>query len=623
MGACGERHALVLPELAQDGGAPAMADGALVASDALLPSEPDPLVVVRLVPSSGPFTGGNRALVRGSGFGAESLVEVGGRQATGIRLIDSHRLSIVLPAGEAGEADVVVRQGSEQARLDKGYIYNALRVEPASGPVAGGTLVEIFGRSTAFADGDRVVFGDAPCRQVEVITSTRIRCKTPSNPVGHFDVLVISATNPNERIVALQAFEYTNPGDAFSSGLSGGPIAGSINLTVRDAFFGRPVPGAFAMVDEDLGGDLTGRTDPNGQLVFSAPGLKGPRTIHVAKKCFENGSIVGFDARDVTLFLRPQIAKLDRKCGKPEGAGGRSTALAHVSGELVWPSSDEFHLTPWSSVPEPRPGETRVAYVFTTRAAADSRNPPPGGGDSTERVVEGMAELGKRGHRFRIRARSAALAVYALAGTENVTSGEFTPYAMGVARAIITAPGSEVPDVAVPMDIALDDFIDVELVGLPASAEGVDDLFEVEAFLDLGAEGLIVRQVGESSLDRLQLRQSTRVFRFFAQPALQGPLADALYYIRGGHFSEQSQRVPFTVSIKRALRPPAGGRVRLDDFLGIPRSQAPSRGEPIPGDRVLRWSGTGDKSDAHYVSITGGDGHPAWRLIVAGTQQQA
>ncbi|MCG8554992.1 MAG: hypothetical protein MJD61_06845, partial [Proteobacteria bacterium] len=164
---------------------------------------------------------------------------------------------------------------------------------------------------------------------------------------------------------------------------------------------------------------------------------------------------------------------------------------------------------------------------------------------------------------------------------------------------------------------------DVELVGLPASAEGVDDLFEVEAFLDLGAEGLIVREVGESSLDRLQRRQSTSVFRFFTQPALQGPLADALYYVRGGHFSEQSGRVPFTVSIKRALRPTAGGRVRLDDFLGIPRSRAPSRGEPIPGDRVLRWSGTGGKSDAHYVSIRGGDGHPAWRLIVAGTQQQA
>ncbi|HJK94987.1 MAG TPA: hypothetical protein RMH26_29910, partial [Polyangiaceae bacterium LLY-WYZ-15_(1-7)] len=62
------------------------------------------LTVARVEPGHGPFTGGNSALVRGTGFTAEAIVTVGGRmvQPADTERIDGNRLAIVLPAGEPG-----------------------------------------------------------------------------------------------------------------------------------------------------------------------------------------------------------------------------------------------------------------------------------------------------------------------------------------------------------------------------------------------------------------------------------------------------------------------------------------------------------------------------------------
>jgi len=46
---------------------------------------------------------------------------------------------------------------------------------------------------------------------------------------------------------------------------------------------------------------------------------------------------------------------------------------------------------------------------------------------------------------------------------------------------------------------------------------------------------------------------------------------------------------------------------------------APAQGARLPADRVLRWSADGATPDMYIISVTGGDGFPAWEQFVPGT----
>ena len=69
------------------------------------------LSVLDVRPGRGPFTGGTLAVVRGTAFADGATVTIGGRQATGVRRIDSHRIEVLTPAGSVGAADVTVTIG--------------------------------------------------------------------------------------------------------------------------------------------------------------------------------------------------------------------------------------------------------------------------------------------------------------------------------------------------------------------------------------------------------------------------------------------------------------------------------------------------------------------------------
>ena len=51
--------------------------------------------------------------------------------------------------------------------------------------------------------------------------------------------------------------------------------------------------------------------------------------------------------------------------------------------------------------------------------------------------------VGVRGNPFRIVARPAALAVYAVVGIEDIATGTFTPYLMGIRRGLLVGPEEE------------------------------------------------------------------------------------------------------------------------------------------------------------------------------------
>jgi hypothetical protein len=582
------------------------------------------IAITRLVPDHGPFTGGTRVVIRGTGLSLDMEVSIGGRlvQPADMELIDSNRLSIVTPAGEVGPADVTVTLGDDSVTSEDAWHYDAFYVDPNRGAVSGGTLATIVGMGLTFEDGDTVDFGRTPCTDLTVVSETTMTCRTPPMAAGSVPV-TINYGDGADPITVDDAYTYYDSTDPFAGGLGGGPISGTLNITVLNSGNGAPVPDAFVIVGEDLDTPYQNLTDVRGQVTFSGPDLMGPLTIHAAKFCFEKTSVVSFDATDVTIFLVPWMDPMCGEGGPPPAGRGRNGAF--ISGELIWPTDFGLGPQPWFNVPEPRSNEEKVAYVYTTQARVNFPNPDPSLGGAIQRVLE-TGDTGESGYLYRIFARPAGLAVYALAGLENRDTGEFIPYVMGIARNVLAGPGEDVDDVDVIMDIPLDHTLDVEITDLPGEGRTGPDRFKVEAYMDLGGEGVIVREVVTAgrteNYDIVRGRTNDRPFRFWAQPALLGELADGRYRIVGGWYTGDFDSQPYTVVVRNGVRA-FDETVTLDGYLGLPQATSPAYGERIPADRILRWESDGEDPDMHIILMVGGDGNPAWRHFVPGDVYEA
>ncbi len=589
------------------------------------------LLLTGVVPASGPFVGGNQAVVRGSGFTSDSTVIIGGQtvRSQDVTLIDSHRLSIIVPAGEPGPSDVVVERGAESAVLENGYTYHSLFVDLTTGSTAGGTLVEIIGNGTAFSQDAAVLFDTTSCLDIQVYSETRLTCKTPPMPAGSVDVSVTDPESSDNPVIAADAYAYADTANAVNGGLAGSPINGTINVTVVDSLLGVRLAGAYVVVGDDLDTPLQGLTDARGQITFSSEGLDGPVTIHAALHCFENGSIVAFDATDVTIFLRTLIG-IEPSCTEidlfefeiPDFPTDTARAVASIAGELILPQLDEFFYNDWSRIPKPRDNEFRVAYIFTTRSSATSSQTNPNTTDGLHRVVEGESEIQTLGYPYKISARSGGLAVYALAGIENRSTREFTPYFMGVTRDVVTAPGEETSPIDIYVDIPLDREFSVELVELPQQTPTGPYQFRAQAHVDLGGQGVIVREVNNNVIDLIRKSSGDAVFRFFAQPAMIDRLTDARYAVLLGWYTGPADEPPYTEMIRRGVEQTVDPLILQDELLGLPQAISPEDGEPIPENRILSWRSDGLQPDMHIVTIEGGDGYPAWRQIVPGSVRE-
>ncbi|MET0388908.1 MAG: IPT/TIG domain-containing protein [Polyangiales bacterium] len=576
------------------------------------------LTITAVEPGTGPFSGGTTAVVRGSGFDDTVTIHIGGVQVQPGEMTrdDKNRITFVVPAGRVGPADVEVTQNGQTVTLRDGFIYNGLAVSPANGAASGGSLVDLTASGATFADDTVVEFGGTACVELQLLSPQSARCKTPAHDVGVVDVIARSPSQSSPPLLAKNGYEFAETLNVEGGGLSGGPIAGTLNVTViSDGAVGAVIPNALVMLGNDPRSARKGKTDARGSVTFSEVDLKGPITLHATAKCFQRASIVEFDASEVTIFLPPAI---DPSCSAEGEIGSGVKQLAStVSGELIFPGREEFSVNTWDIIPQPKANEIRVAYVFTTQASLDARRiAPEGTSAELARLVEGNATPGKRGFIFRITSRPAGLAIFALAGLERVDTREFIPYVMGVAHDVVTSPGEETKDVQVPMTITLDRELAVSLSGLPAPTPDGPDELRVRAYVDLGAEGLIIRDVNSVPLDELLRHTSAEPFRFLGQPAFVGGLSDASYYVLAGYYTSPPDSGPFTRQKRTGVLP--GEPLHFDGFLGIPTLVAPATGARIPDDRILRFELQGPTPDMIVVDIYGGDGFPVWTEILPG-----
>lgn len=398
-----------------------------------------PVEVASVSPASGPAVGGTTITVQGAGFAPGARVRVGALDATDVVVVSETTLTALTPPGSAGPNDVVVEVGAGadavEGRLEGGFLYeDALtlaQVIPQRGAQAGGTLATITG--TGFGPDLTVRFGTAEAVVRERVGRNVAVVYTPAGFPGLVDV---TAESGGEAAVLTKAFQYYDPTNT-RGGASGGPLAGTLDVTLLDSYAGAPIPGALVMLGADPATPFQGLTDARGQITFSDPSLVKPVTVTATKEGYEAVTASRLDARDLTLYLTPNVGESGPPPTFPPpgfiGGQGPDGSLGRVCG---------FKLPPDRVLGANQTEEARV-YVsaFSTGSFPPFRSAP-----YYQVVSEDCGTFG-------VASRSGRVAVYAVYGikTSDVdpVTGDpvesFEPILMGVTR------GVEVPAVDPPV----------------------------------------------------------------------------------------------------------------------------------------------------------------------------
>jgi hypothetical protein len=211
------------------------------------PKTQTPIVTVTGVsPTEGPTAGGTVVTVTGTGFGlgtgVAATVTFGGSAGSNVSVTGPTSASVTTPAHAAGAVDVVIAFGTTSVTVPNAYTYTdaafpaptLTAVAPATGPVAGGTVVTLTG--TAFRAGATVSFGGAAATAVSVASATSITCTAPAHAAGAVDVTVTNADAKSATKAA--AYTYAAPAPTLASlSPASGAAAGGTSVTLTGTGF--------------------------------------------------------------------------------------------------------------------------------------------------------------------------------------------------------------------------------------------------------------------------------------------------------------------------------------------------------------------------------------------------
>lgn len=199
--------------------------------------------ITAVSPATGPIAGGTPVTITGTGFLPGATVYIGSAPASSVVVVSSTQITAVTPQGTQGSANVlVVNTDGGVGNATAVYFFTAntaaLSISgttPATGPIAGDTLVTITG--AGFEPGATVLMGGIPASRVTWLGSSQIWAHTPPNSAGSVTVSVI---NPNGNSVSLaKAFTYDSTGGITITSVSpgGGLTSGGASVLVTGTGF--------------------------------------------------------------------------------------------------------------------------------------------------------------------------------------------------------------------------------------------------------------------------------------------------------------------------------------------------------------------------------------------------
>lgn len=553
------------------------------------------LSLLRVKPNHGPFAGGTEAVISGTGFDTKVAVTFGGKavQSKDITLLSPLALKVIVPAGAVGPAEVKVSRENDSATLAGGFIYDPVYLDPASGPTPGSTLVTIYGQGLTFTSQTTATLGGKALTELTLLSSSTLRGKTPAGPTGPADLVLSTGA---KAITVEDAYTYYQAANPRSGGLGGGPIKGTLTVSVLNWLTSRPVPGAKVVLQKERSLQLSAQTDTAGAAVFSRPELKGPVTVTASLKGFESSTVMSFDARDLTIFLMPIPDPQPGPLPPGQYAGV-------VRGNVLFGGATGVGSTQWKLVPEPKTGQSKRVYVYSTVPSINWGAPYAGSGATVD-----FANSGNKAWPFTLYSRTGSLAIFAVAGIYTQATARFEPYAMGITRGVVVGPG-EGTSADIWVNIPLTEQVEVQFSDLPGGVSR----HQLRLALDLGADGLIMRQDHEVSGDGL-----LSGYTFGRLPALnhQG-LIDATYTVEATFDAGDADGLPQSKATITMARPKAGV-IAVDKFLGVPQQVRPQPGGTLQGN-TLAWRSQGPTPDLSLTIISMPDQTPVWRIISPGT----
>ena len=268
------------------------------------------LGVASVNPTFGPAAGATSVALSGTALPADAQIFFGALAGTAPVVGSETDLTVVTPPGSGGAAsDVKVREAADlenEAVLTAGFTFEEVlaigRVQPERGAIAGNTLVTVLG--AGFRDGVTVAFGLNKAKDVKVVDSHTLTCRTPK--ADNAGVVDVQAARLTASDTLLGGFSYFDP-RSISGGLSGGPLVGTLNISVLDStqgFYGSPVPMATVMLGIDAATPYQGLTDARGQLTFSDPSLVKAQSVTVFKDGYESATVTNVNAENLTVFIQ-------------------------------------------------------------------------------------------------------------------------------------------------------------------------------------------------------------------------------------------------------------------------------------------------------------------------------
>ena len=548
------------------------------------------LQITKSDPDKGPAGGGTPVTIWGTGFEPGAAVRIGGLPAMDVKYLSGSALSATTPPGSPGPATIRVFQGDIEAQLDGGFTYESethlFAIDPDQGSSAGGTLVHLFGSN--IPDDARVFFGGSEASHVVAETSNQLSCRTPPGKIGPADV-VLEANGKDH--VLHGAYTYFDP-TALYGGTWGGPTAGTLNVTVLDATQGGPVMDAFVIVWNEPTTPFQGYTGPDGVVSFSGTGLEAPLMVSASKDCYNNSSVVAFDASNVTVYLQyvcptpdagmpPGVApgKINGRViglGKyvipppgncwQKGTGEDGISCKYCNSDLdCGPEEDgnrclqigdvgKFCTTPCLVTADCLEGYVcigtalgtsqcfpeaglKTAICVTTQPDIFTQNPiEPGPGSEVNSDLE-----------YSIVTRLGDMAVVCLGGIRDPDTDTFTPYAMGVKRHLFVGPGAELNDVNILLDIPMDRSFRVYLDDPPIGNPGPNFNY-LFTYYDFGSDGVFEEYwatpfaFGDPAI---VVENQPRAFK--------GDLYDVTFTFLGGAFSSTADNTPFAVTLHQEV----------------------------------------------------------------------
>ncbi|WP_323958572.1 hypothetical protein GC088_08355 [Arthrobacter sp. JZ12] len=239
--------------------------GSIVVGEAGCEHQEDPgaPALTELLPAEGLTTGGDTITLKGSGFTADTTVEVGGEKATDVVVVSGSELTFVTPPGAVGSAAVTVTTPSGRSgELAFSYVEPAPEepvveaIDPDETVATGGEEIHIFG-SGFVRDRTSVTIGTTTVSpsNVEVPNSGMLVLRAPAQAAG---VVPLSVTTPvgTSGTMDLTYLPAGAPPVITSISPDTGPIEGGGTITLKGTGFvpnGTMVTmGSASFLDDDV-----------------------------------------------------------------------------------------------------------------------------------------------------------------------------------------------------------------------------------------------------------------------------------------------------------------------------------------------------------------------------------